>query len=471
MPTLTPPTPTPTPAPTPAPTPMPTPIPEAPPIPAPAPVPTPAPAPITLTPPPAAVPALTIAPGAPAAAQPLWGLVCPPKPDYSFDSLIVGPHNRFAHAASSSVVGQPGTMYNPLFLCGASGTGKTHVASAVGLGLTGALGADSVVMTSGPRLSRAVSTALAENRFVDLEQYFAAKKVLVVDDIHLLAVTEQNRPSLAKIFEMFFSKSQQVVLSSIYPARALGALEEALKFSLGKGWSVDLKVPNPATQLELFLAFFDKNGVSIDRDNAKVFQDRLAGAYADWRRWAFRLKNYLAMQNAAGQSPKMEEVLPVLFDSGIAAGDLEYPTPADLETAKVFSPGEPGADALNLALFVPKGNENLGQWSIMKYHEAGRRFGVARTYRHVLLEAYDASQPFGVPFQIGELCQRSGANAALVIGPPPESPLAARVGEFSHAVAHILEALGVTMAWIPNNATMSAQQFLRAHLDYMTPVA
>ena len=72
-----------------------------------------------------------------------------------------------------------------------------------------------------------------------------------------------------------------------------------------------------------------------------------------------------------------------------------------------------------------------------------------------------------MPFAIGESAFRAGAQAALVIGPPADSPLAARLAEFSHAVSHVLEAGDVAPGWVPFNGTMSPYTCLRAHLDFM----
>jgi hypothetical protein len=71
-----------------------------------------------------------------------------------------------------------------------------------------------------------------------------------------------------------------------------------------------------------------------------------------------------------------------------------------------------------------------------------------------------------VPFQIGESALRAGAHAALVLGPHPESKLAAREGEFGHAVRHILDSLGVAAGWIPFGETSVTRPFLAAHLDF-----
>jgi hypothetical protein len=105
-------------------------------------------------------------------------------------------------------------------------------------------------------------------------------------------------------------------------------------------------------------------------------------------------------------------------------------------------------------------------WLVERFYKVGAEFRAPQTYRHVLCESYDAEQPLGVPFQIGESCQRSGAQAALVLGPPREARLAAREGEFAHAVRHILESFGLAAGWVPFTETTTTRPFLAAHLDF-----
>ena len=440
----------------------------------------PAAAPAGGEPAPAAGPEISLAPPAaapgggapsftpqPLPERPMWGLPVGLNAECTFDTLLVGPYNRFAHAAATSVVGSPGSMYNPLFLYGAGGVGKTHVAFAIAAGLAQTLTADGVIVTSGSRLARAVSAAVAESRFAELEQYLAQRKALVVDDIHLLAVTEANKAQLARVFDLFFGKGLQVVLTSIYPPKALGALEEALKISLGKGWSVDLKVPGQNVQLELLQAFFDKASIQANNEITKSFHERILSNYADWKRWALRLRTLSQLKTTGSEPPKVEDILPILFDPGVPAGSPEFPTPEELQSVTGFSFPPAGPDAVPLAVILPKGQEQMGAWVASRFFEAGKLHAVPTTFRQVLLETYDAGQPFGVPFQIGDMCVRSGARAALIIGPPADSGLAARVGEFSHAVSHILDGLDTAMGWVPHNGTTSASHFLRAHLDIM----
>ncbi len=467
--------PTPQPAAKPAPAPEPPPLPKLAPAPKsapaakPAPAEAPAPSPKE-TPVPAPAPKETSAPApaprepAPAAPAPLWGLSARLDERLTFYSLLVGPYNRFAHAAAASVVSAPGSLYNPLFLYGAPGTGKSHMICAIAQSLGQSLGSQNVLVTSGPRLSRAASAAAAQGRAGELESAAARAKALLVDDAHLLAVTDQNRALLAKVLAAFFSRSLQVVLTSIYPPRALASMEESLKFSLGKGWSVDLKAPPPPVQLEIMQAFFDRQEFNISADDAKKFQERLENRHSEAARWMHRMIRLKRVYELSGKTPKIDDLLPALFES--VNSDAAPPAQA-LGAAMPEPAAAPGARPRTLVVLLPRGHEALAGWAASRFLAAGAAQASPQAFRLGAPLTYDVEELLGVPFALGEACERAGAHAALIVGPPEGSNLAGREAEFRHAVLHILDGLGVAAAWVGYRQAGSDAAFLRAHLDLL----
>ncbi len=427
----------------------PVPVPE----PAPAPVPAPAPAPVAAAATPAPAPAAAGALDLPATIE--------LRSDWTFETLQVGAYNRFAHAASMSVVSSPGSMYNPLFLFGVPGTGKSHLLHAVGGALAKTLGEGAVMTTSGPRLSRAVNSALARKNTAALDARVAGAKAFLIDDIHLMAVSDQNKAALAKIFKSFFDRQQQVVITSLYPPRSLGALEEALKFSFSKGWSVDLKIPSPAVQKDLIGAAADRSAAKLASEEISLLHEKLSvWGYSDLSLWLKRVAVLKAARAAASQSAALQDLMPLIYEPVLAGGG----EPPKISGAS-FSPPAAAADAPAMAVLAPKGQEGVGAYAASVFYDIGSKNGLARTYRHVLWDTYDAEQPFGVPFNIGEACSRAGVACALIVGPPPDSPLGPRSAEFSHAVRRILESLGIEMGYIPFGGLQLAAHYLNAQLD------
>ncbi|MDD5303957.1 MAG: DnaA/Hda family protein [Elusimicrobia bacterium] len=436
-----------------------------------------APAPVIATPPPTevrmATPAAASAPvDAPApAATPTPAAVNAAsmvltdelRADLTFETLLVGAYNRFAHAAAMSVVTSPGSMYNPLFLYGVPGTGKSHLLYAIASSMSKGLGTSSLLVTSGARLSRVVSAAIASGSMAAIDKKVADSKAIFVDDIHLLALTDQNKDALAKLFKSFFDRSQQVVITSMYPPKALGTLEEALKFTFSKGWSVDLKIPSPNVQRDLVGSVGERVGAQFSGDEIGQLADKLTmWGYQDLNLWAKRIATLRKMRAAAGQPAPLMDILRLIYEP-ITIGS-EAPPVSTAGASFTPPPAPPGSEPM--AVLVPKGQDGLGAYAANLFHEIGSKNGFTRTYAHTLMGTYDAMQQVGVPFQIADMCHRAGVTRVLLVGPGPDSPLAPRAAEFGHAVRHILDSAGIATGWIPHAQLHIAAHYMNAHLDF-----
>ena len=357
-------------------------------------------------------------------------------------------------------------MYNPLFLYGPAGVGKSHMIAAIGAGLKKALADARVILTSGTRLAGAATLAAADNKLPELEAELKAAKALLVDDLHLLAVNDKNQAFLGQIFAHYFKSGLQVVFTSLYPARSLASMEEALKISLAKGWSVDLKAPAAEPRRDMMTSAFSRAGVEFTQDEVSVFMDKIADKQADCKRWAKRLLTIKALREAVGEPTPMDKILSEIFTSDAGPEGQELPTAPEIDAAAKFAPPPPGKTAKNLAIFLPKAHEALMTWVVSRFHETRPPYDKELSYRHVLLQTYDADQPFGIPFQIGEAARLCGADAVLLVGPPLAAALAAKAGDFAHAVGHIVESQDVAFSWIPPGGLLSKANFFRAHLDF-----
>jgi hypothetical protein len=355
-------------------------------------------------------------------------------------------------------------MYNPLFLYGVPGTGKSHMLHAIGGGLSKGLGDAVLLSTSGSRLSRATNAAIARNSLAELEKKAMESKALLVDDIHLLAVDDGNKEFLAKLFKSFFDRGLQVVITSLYPPRALNALEEALKFSFSKGWSVDLKIPSPAVQKELVMAAGDRANAGWNAEEMTALHEKLSvWGYADLTLWLRRLRILKKIRLAKGQTATMPELMALIYDPLVAAAAAP-PTPEQAAAAR-FAPPTVSSVVPALAVLAPKGADGHGPFAASLFYEAGSRNGISAAFRHALWDTYDAAQTFGVPFQIGDMCARAGVTRLLLIGPGGDSPLAPRAMEFAHAVRRILESQGIQLGFIPFNGLLNQAQYINAQLD------
>jgi hypothetical protein len=296
-----------------------------------------------------------------------------------------------------------------------------------------------------------------------IDKKVADSKALFVDDIHLLSITDQNRELLAKLFKSFFDRGQQVVITSMYPPKALGTLEEALKFAFSKGWSVDLKIPSPNVQRDLISSVNDRIGSQLGGDEIGQLADKLTmWGYSDLTLWMKRITVLRKMRTAAGQPAPLMDLLRLTYEPITIAVET---APVSTAGARFTPPSVPEGSEL-LAVIVPKGQEGLGAYAATLFHETGAKNNFNRSYQHSLMDSYDAMQQVGVPFQIAEMCNRAGVTRVLLVGPGPDSPLAPRAAEFGHAVRHILDSSGVTTGWIPHAQLHIPAHYLNAHLDF-----
>lgn len=170
-----------------------------------------------------------------------WDLELPLIPA----TLIPGAYNRFANAAAMSVLDDPGMICNPLMVFGEPGSGKTHFINYIAYSLSTTVGLSAILVTDGARFSRAIDTAMASGTLDRLEAFLAGIKVLIIDDLHRLAVSAANREYIAKFISGFIDTNRQVVLASGLSPEFIAGLEEAAGVQFTQGWTVDLKKPTP----------------------------------------------------------------------------------------------------------------------------------------------------------------------------------------------------------------------------------
>ncbi|GIW42315.1 MAG: hypothetical protein KatS3mg076_2892 [Candidatus Binatia bacterium] len=189
-------------------------------------------------------------------------------PRYTFASFVVGSGNQFAHAAALAVAHQPGERYNPLFLYGGVGLGKTHLANAIGHELLARRPEARVLYLSAEAFMNELITALRKNRVEEFKARFRRVDLLILDDVEFLAGRERTQEEFFHTFNTLWASQRQIVLTSDKSPKELEALEERLRSRFEWGLTVDIQPPDLETRVAIVEKKADAQGLRLPHEVA-----------------------------------------------------------------------------------------------------------------------------------------------------------------------------------------------------------
>lgn len=170
------------------------------------------------------------------------------NPRYTFDSFVVGSFNELAHAASQSIIKNIGTAYNPFFIYGGVGLGKTHLIQAIGNTLLAQNPRLNVRYIPSEKYMGEIVEALKNQEMSVLKEKYRALDLLIMDDIQFVARTEKMQEEFFHIFNTLYEKNKQIIISSDRPPHAIATLEERLRSRFEGGMIADIGIPDVETR-------------------------------------------------------------------------------------------------------------------------------------------------------------------------------------------------------------------------------
>lgn len=216
---------------------------------------------------------------------------------YTFDSFIIGNSNRMAYAASVAISDSPGTAYNPLFIYGNSGLGKTHLMHAIG---------NQILKNDPTKKVLYVTSEIFTNEFIDSitnknNSEFIKKyreiDVLLIDDIQFIAKKERTQEEFFHTFSALYEDKKQIVISCDSPINKLETLEDRLRTRFGWGLIVDIQVPDFETKVAILNKKASENSIDVDNE----ILDYIANYTSDNIRELEGVINHLSMSLMQGK--------------------------------------------------------------------------------------------------------------------------------------------------------------------------
>ncbi len=283
---------------------------------------------------------------------------------YTFDNFVTGPSNRHAHAGAQAVAQAPGQAYNPLFLYGPSGLGKTHLMHAIGnhvAAQTGTGGANRVAYISGESFTTHFITSLRERRSEDFRRKWRSVDILLVDDIQFIASKEQTKEEFFHTFNALYQTGKQIVISSDRSPRELRTMDERLRSRFESGLIADIAPPNLETRVAILQKKAETERMRIP-DDVLLYMARLVQSNIRTLEGALvKLIAYASLANSPVTTQLAADILERYYISagadqeqgGVASEAEKAAREADMDAAANETP-RPDNPRVRSALVLPK---------------------------------------------------------------------------------------------------------------------
>ncbi|HEY5701636.1 MAG TPA: chromosomal replication initiator protein DnaA, partial [Gammaproteobacteria bacterium] len=190
------------------------------------------------------------------------------RPGFTFDAFVEGKSNQLARAASMQVSENPGSAYNPLFIYGGVGLGKTHLMHAIGNAIVGQNPAANVVYLHSERFVAHMVNALQHNTINEFKRLYRSVDALLIDDIQFFARKERSQEEFFHTFNALLEDQQQIVLTCDRYPKEVDGLEERLKSRFGWGLTVAIEPPELETRVAILRMKANMSGAEVPNDVA-----------------------------------------------------------------------------------------------------------------------------------------------------------------------------------------------------------
>lgn len=237
------------------------------------------------------------------------------NPHYTFENFVVGSCNQFAHAASLAVVKNPAKSYNPLYIYGGSGLGKTHLMNAIGHFTLHNDARLKILYITTEKFMNDLINHLQYGKILDFRQKYRSIDVLLMDDIHNLSGKDRTKEEFFHTFNHLYDNQKQIVISSDCQPKEIPGLEERFRSRFEWGLLADLKPPDIETRIAILRKKAELEGVDLPESVALFIADKV---HSNIRELEGYLRRVVAFSSLKGEKIEMDlakESLKDLLDS------------------------------------------------------------------------------------------------------------------------------------------------------------
>ena len=259
---------------------------------------------------------------------------------FTFQNFIVGSTNKFAHAAAQAVAANPSGAYNPLFIWGGSGLGKTHLLGAIQFEIQKNFSTYDIVYVDGEKFTNEIITAIHDGSTADFHNKYRAADVLLVDDIQFIGGKESTQEEFFHTFNTLYNAGKQIVLVSDRAPKEIKSLEDRLRTRFEMGLTADIQPPDFETRVAIIRRKADLLNLEIPDDVAEYIANRLKNNIRQLEGAVKKLNAYRmlegiqpvigAAQNAIKDILSETQPVPVTVDKILSEVGRTYNTTAEV---------------------------------------------------------------------------------------------------------------------------------------------
>jgi chromosomal replication initiator protein len=244
-----------------------------------------------------------------------WDGAAQLNPRYTFDAFVIGSGNQFAHAACQAVAERPSKAYNPLFLYGGVGMGKTHLMQAIGHEIKRRQPQAAICYVSSEKFTNEMINSLRYDKMISFRDKFRGVDILLIDDIQFLAQKERTQEEFFHTFNALHESMKQIVIASDRPPKELAEVEDRLRSRFEWGLIADIQPPDLETKVAILQKKSEQEKVTLPTDVALYIASNIRSNVRELEGALIRLVAHSSLIGAEITLPYAQQVLKNFIDS------------------------------------------------------------------------------------------------------------------------------------------------------------